>query len=225
MSVSAVAGGKEEPEPPPGGGSAGPAWSAGVPGGRSSSQRMAALPAASCCRDGGAAKMRGRPLAASRLVLRLPLARSPVPPCAPPLAGSRTQFSKRARNVFVPRLAGAAEVEDSPPRPTPPRPPAPAPPGSTTSPSSGSALKHCETSRYTDRLPSERSQLNQFGTETGLLTCTSARFITSSSGLPSPLLPAAGVGKSTYWPLVTSQRESWLHASRTRTCRLPSSTL
>mmetsp|Transcript_32307 Transcript_32307/g.86539 ORF Transcript_32307/g.86539 Transcript_32307/m.86539 type:complete len:240 (+) Transcript_32307:973-1692(+) len=94
-----------------------------------------------------------------------------LPWAVTPPGGNRVQPSNRALRVRTPRFTGV----ESPSLPA-------RPPGSGTnvSTSSDSALKHWLASRCTERLPNERSQLNQFGTDTGLSTSSSARLITSS---------------------------------------------
>mmetsp|Transcript_55649 Transcript_55649/g.143521 ORF Transcript_55649/g.143521 Transcript_55649/m.143521 type:complete len:214 (+) Transcript_55649:476-1117(+) len=210
-----------------------------------------------CCSAGGATKTRGRAAAEVRLPrfglwLRLLTPRSPLDepprsPMRPPEAvsaggGARTQLSNKARRVRKPKFTAAASMSVPPP---PMLPPMPSPPpfglrtgvpkalcgGSrgATSASSGSALKHCATSKYTERLPSAMSQVNHVGTDTGLFTMAKARFMTSSAlflpGWPNASLGTTGAGISTHWPLVASQSVKWSHASRTKTCRLLSKTL
>mmetsp|Transcript_16307 Transcript_16307/g.45137 ORF Transcript_16307/g.45137 Transcript_16307/m.45137 type:complete len:227 (-) Transcript_16307:1686-2366(-) len=226
-----------------------------MPGCCASSQRR---PPAMSCSAGGATKTRGRAAGELRLPrlglwLRLltprsPLDEAPRSPMRPPDAvsaggGARTQLSNKARRVRKPKFTAAASMTVPPP---PPRlPPMPSPPpfglrtgvpkalcgGScgATSASLGSALKHCATSKYTERLPSAMSQVNHVGTDTGLLTMAKARFMTSSAlflpGWPNASLGNTGAGISTHWPLVASQSAKWSHASRTKTCRLLSKTL
>merc|ERR1719329_1648772 len=240
MKITEVAGGKKDEALPTVGGSAAPplalptVWSPeGVHGGWSSFQRCAP-PLAGSGKVGACTKTRGpalcdRPslLGLRELFLLACQARSLLAVfLARPPEGRRTQVSKRARSVLEPRFAIVAETELSPRAAMlrAPTPAATAPGSKPTSTSSVSALTHCDASKYTERLPSDKSQLNHVGTETGLFTCNRALLMTSSAALPAEE-ELVVEGKSDNWPLVTSHKETWLHTSRTRTCRLLWSTL